>query len=236
MRSGAISGLAAGLAGALVLWLLVEPTLEQAIALEEAVAHEHAAAAVSRGQQIVAGLITVIVVGLLSGLIFSIIYSWTRDRLPGSHDFGKSMVLAGLSFVVLALGPALVVPANPPGVGEAATVTDRTQIYLLTLFLLIVLVVGCVKVVQGGGSVALRGTAVTVLVVVGVILLMVAVSDSGDGVPDGFPAGLLWDFRVASLAQHAIMWLTTGVVFGWTISPSRAAQQGLRRPAPDTGR
>ena len=37
---------------------------------------------------------------------------------------------------------------------------------------------------------------------------------SPDVVPDDVPADLLWDFRVASLAQLAAMWLTLGLVFG----------------------
>ncbi|HET6376052.1 MAG TPA: CbtA family protein, partial [Methylocella sp.] len=32
--------------------------------------------------------------------------------------------------------------------------------------------------------------------------------------PDGFPAGALWDFRVASLGARAILWAGTGLIFG----------------------
>lgn len=227
LRAGAVAGLAAGVAGASALWLLVEPKLQQAIALEEGAegvtqfggADEHAVEVIGRGPQVVTGLIVIVVVGLLVGLIFGVVYSWTHDRLPGADHFGKSLVLAGLSFLVVALGPALALPANPPGVGEAGTVTGRSQAYLFVLGFLVILVVGCFAVVRGRGSVAARGTAAVALVVAGVIVIMVAVSDTRDGIPEGFPAGLLWDFRVASFAQHAIMWLTTGVVFGWAVAP-----------------
>jgi predicted cobalt transporter CbtA len=40
------------------------------------------------------------------------------------------------------------------------------------------------------------------------------------------PAALLWDFRLASLAQLATMWLTLGLVFGLLLerlaAPKRA--------------
>jgi predicted cobalt transporter CbtA len=33
-------------------------------------------------------------------------------------------------------------------------------------------------------------------------------------VPDGFPAVVLWKFRIASLGAQFIMWATLGVLFG----------------------
>jgi len=33
-------------------------------------------------------------------------------------------------------------------------------------------------------------------------------------VPDGFPADVLWQFRVASLGAQLIMWATLGLLFG----------------------
>jgi predicted cobalt transporter CbtA len=33
-------------------------------------------------------------------------------------------------------------------------------------------------------------------------------------VPEGFPAVVLWQFRVASFAMQLIMWTTLGLVFG----------------------
>lgn len=229
-----------GLAGALALWFLVEPKLQRAITLEEDGAvggysggpDAHTLEVIGRGQQTFAGLIVIVVVGLLVGLIFALVYSWTRDQLPGIHDFGKSLTLAGLGFVVVALGPGLAIPANPPGVGETATVAGRTQTYLFVLTFLVLLVVGCFTVMRAcRGSVAARGTAVVVLIATGVALITVALPDTSDGISEEFAAGLLWDFRVASLAQHAIMWVTTGVVFGWAVTPSGSdrSQRRLRR-------
>ncbi len=239
LRAGAVAGLAAGMAGAIALWFLVEPKLQQAIALEDGEgptqfggADEHAVEVIGRGAQVVTGLIVIVIVGLFLGLIFGVVYSWTHDRLPGAHHFGKSLLLAGLTFLVVAVGPAVMLPANPPGVGEAGTVTGRSQAYLFVLGFLVILVVGCFAVLRGRGSVAARGTAAVTIVVAAVIVIVVAVADVGDGIPEGFPAGLLWDFRMSSLAQHAIMWLTIGVVFGWAAAPP-AEGDPLRGNQPD---
>ena len=41
-------------------------------------------------------------------------------------------------------------------------------------------------------------------------LLLPAVNE----VPDGFPAALLWQFRVAAIGAQLIMWTTLGLLFG----------------------
>jgi predicted cobalt transporter CbtA len=46
-------------------------------------------------------------------------------------------------------------------------------------------------------------------------------------VPDGFPADLLWNFRIATLGMHAVLWATLGLVFGWLASK----QIGVEHPA-----
>jgi predicted cobalt transporter CbtA len=33
-------------------------------------------------------------------------------------------------------------------------------------------------------------------------------------VPDGFPAMVLWQFRIASLGMQLVMWTTIGLLFG----------------------
>jgi len=35
-----------------------------------------------------------------------------------------------------------------------------------------------------------------------------------DEVPADFPAGILWNFRLASLGSQLLLWTTIGVLFG----------------------
>jgi predicted cobalt transporter CbtA len=49
-------------------------------------------------------------------------------------------------------------------------------------------------------------------VVIGVIeFAMPAVNET----PAGFPATVLWQFRLASLGTQAVLWATLGLLFGW---------------------
>ncbi|MFP5254009.1 MAG: CbtA family protein [Actinomycetes bacterium] len=239
LRRGATAGAAAGVCAALVMWLVVEPVLRRALAVEAARGgHDHGEEpVVSRTVQVAGGLLTAVVVGVIVGVVFTVVFARLRPRLPAATDLGRSLVLAGTGFVVFALLPAIQLPANPPGVGDPATVGERTLIFALTV-LLGLLGIGAVLAVDR----ALR-SAVTVPVRVGLdvlagvvwlVALLVLVPDSPDRIPADVPADLLWDFRVASLAQLAAMWLALGVVFGVLVDgrTRRARRPGEAVPVP----
>ncbi|MGW4336403.1 CbtA family protein [Rhodococcus koreensis] len=223
LSAGLAAGLASGVVGALVLWLMLEPILARAIALEDTGgghhdhgAHDHTEPLVSRAEQIVGGLVTVLVVGALTGLAFAIVYYKLGKRLPGAHPFSRSLLLAGLGFAAFALAPALVLPANPPGIGDPDTVTARTWLYAATVLAAVALVAACLAVGRiTTWPAPVRGAAVCVLAVVGAGVMLWWLAPTDAATPEGFPADLLWDFRIASIVQLALMWLTRGVVFGW---------------------
>ena len=62
----------------------------------------------------------------------------------------------------------------------------------------------------GGWNAALVAAGAYSVVVVGVALALPDVNE----VPEGFPADLLWNFRIASLGAQAILWATLGLLFG----------------------
>ena len=231
LRAGVVAGLASGLAGAAALWLLVEPFVKKAIALEEAHAvHGHSEELVSRNEQVVAGLVTVLIVGALLGLIFAIVYHWTYRHLPGASHFGKSVALAGLGFLAFALAPALVIPANPPGIGDPTTVTGRTLVYVATIGLAIVLIAAASSISRAAWPLPARGVGIALLGVAGIAGLMTLLPNYRLAAPDGFPAELLWKFRIASLAQLGLMWLVRGLAFGWLME-STASRESEQVPA-----
>jgi predicted cobalt transporter CbtA len=235
LRRGAAAGAAGGFSAALVEWLVVEPVIRRALLVEDARAarhHEHEVPLVTRTAQFWAGGVTAIVVGVIFGVVFTVVFVRLRDRIPGTTDLGRALVLAVTGFAVLTLLPALHIPANPPGVGDHETVNERTLIYVLTL-LVGLLGVGAVSAVDR----RLRRRATDPVrqaldIVVGVIWAggaLLLLPDSPDAVPADVPAGLLWDFRLASLAQLSMMWLVVGVVFGLlvdarTLRPQRVPQ------------
>ena len=234
LRHGVVAGAAAGTAAALVMWLLVEPVIRRALVVEEARGggHDQGHAEeplVSRTAQVFGGAVTAILVGILFGVVFAVVFARIRHRLLGSTDFGRALVLAASGFAVFTLLPALKIPANPPAVGDPATVTERTLLYVLTI-LLALLVVGAVvavdKLLRGKGlTVPVRGALITVVAIAGAVAVLVLVPGSPDAIPGDVPASLIWEFRLASLAQLGTMWLGLGVVFGILVESRTTASR-----------
>jgi predicted cobalt transporter CbtA len=228
LRYGALAGAAAGVSAALVLWLVVEPVIRRALAIEDArPSHDHAhEELVTRGQQVVGGLVTAGIVGVLFGVVFAVVFAKARHRLPAGSDQGRVAVLAVIGYAVFVLLPALSVPANPPSVGDPDTVTRRTLLYLLTI-LVGALIAGMLfaadRWLRGrGGRPAARRTAVVLFGAAAVTVLLVAMP-APDPIPVDVPAALIWDFRVASLAQLAVMWGVLGLTFGLLVDREEAS-------------
>ncbi len=227
---GALAGVAAGAAGAAVMYWLVEPSIRTAIAIEdagsapepEAGGHSHMAEElVTRSEQVWFGLLTVLVVGVLIGIAFALTYRFLRGRLPG-HDSvaGSAMALAGLGFVAFTLMPALAVPANPPAVGDPATVDLRTATYLGAIVGGIVLTVVVVAVARTRKlEPGMRALAATLVGIVGTAVVFWVLPDVADPIPADVPAQLIWNFRIASMAQLGVMWLVLGAVFAALHAP-----------------
>jgi predicted cobalt transporter CbtA len=241
LRHGAVSGAVAGLVAALVMWLHSEPVIRRALAVEQA--REHAAGShdheelVSRTAQVVVGACTAAIVGVLFGLVFAVVFARVRHRLPGASDHARALWLAVLGFGVFTLLPALVVPADPPAVGDPDTVTRRTLGYVLTI-LVGLLLVGLVSGLDGwlagrGSTDAVRRSADLLAAAVLVPVAWWLLPDVSSPIPSDVPASLIWDFRVASLLQLAAMWGVLGTVFGLLVareeSPARDPEPVLSR-------
>jgi predicted cobalt transporter CbtA len=57
-----------------------------------------------------------------------------------------------------------------------------------------------------------------------VALVLVLVPGSPDRIPADVPADLIWDFRLASLGQLAVLWATLTLAAGWLVD------RGTRSP------
>ncbi|AQT73475.1 CbtA family protein [Streptomyces sp. fd1-xmd] len=219
---GMLAGLLAGAAAFLVAYLLGESEVDAAIAIEEAAAgagHGHGGEApVSRALQATAGLATgVVLYGVALGGLAALIHCFALGRIGRLGPRATAaLVTAGL-FVTVTLVPFFKYPANPPAVGDPGTAARRTALYLLMIVLGMLLAAGAVmvgrrlapKLGNGNASVA-AGAAFVVLIGVSY-----AVLPGVDEVPAGFPAALIWDFRLASLAIQTTLWTTFGLAFGF---------------------
>lgn len=248
LRRGLAAGAAAGLAAAVVLYLVVEPVIRRALVIEDARAaadesghaghtHSHGAEAeiVSRGQQVVGGMLTAVVVGCLFGLVFAVVFAKVRHRLPAATDHGRAWLLAGLGFFALVLVPGVVIPSNPPAVGDAATVDERTLLYVLAILVAVALVLGAFTLDRAlasrGTAPSRRTTIVGAAFLVGFALVVWVLPGSPDTIPGDVPPALLWDFRMASFAQLGAMWAVLGLVFGLLVAP-RGEPSRTPEPAP----
>ncbi|PJE94082.1 hypothetical protein CUT44_27625 [Streptomyces carminius] len=236
LRRGLAAGGPAGLAAGLFSLLLAEPLMDRAIAQEaERHAHAHDATGVtahheelfSRGTQHFGLVVTAVVVGLALGVFFAVAYALLhRSGALTERPWNRSLLLAGAGFTALSLLPGLRYPANPPGVGDGGTVQERQVLWLAALA---VGVLGMLLARQLHRRLADREAPVRQLAVAGVVVATGAALFLLPGNPDPVPvdARLLWDFRMLSLASHAVLWAALGIAFGLLgLRAARAAGAG----------
>lgn len=228
---GLLAGLLAGLAAFGVAFVVGEPSVERAIAIEEAGAapasvdhHDHADAAesghthgdeavVSRQDQSTWGLLTgTVTVGVTIGGLVALVAAGSMGRFGRLSPATSTAMVAGIGYVSVALVPFLKYPAAPPAVGDPDTIVQRTTLY----FAFVLISLGAAVVCTGATNMlrsawgrqravlAGAGSYLTIVAIAGT--LMPSVDEIG-----GFPGDVLWDFRLGSIFTSAALWATVGV-------------------------
>ena len=222
--TAAIVGLAAGLCAASFAFIAGEPSIDDAIAIEEANADAHPEAedaaahadeaSVSRRDQRGIGLFGAY---SLTGMAFGAILALTSHGLRRDRpDVTRRLVIAGLILAgAFTVAPWLKYPPNPPAVGDPATLGQRQTLYLAII---------CIAALVGLGSAALsrrlraagwddprRVAVVAAAIVVPMLVAFAVLPPAPD--PVSVPATLVWRFRVASLGSNLTLWgiLTLGL-------------------------
>ena len=128
-----LGGLYGGLLAGAWLLLVTEPVMRSAVMVEHArqtggapAPHAHL---VGRTTQLFGGVLGTVLTGVLLAVVFATVYAKVRQRLDGGSDLARATLLAAIGFGIVGLLPAVIIPANPPGVGARGTVTNRTAIY-----------------------------------------------------------------------------------------------------------
>ncbi len=230
LRRGIAAGLLAGLLAGLFAFIFGEPAVDGAIQIEEAAAagqHEEEVAGghsreeeeeevFSRSTQKVGLFFATGFSGMFVGGIFGMAYAYFGGRLASGSEWIRSLSLAGAIFVGAFLIPFLKYPANPPTVGDPATIGSRTTAYFALVALSLLVVLGAWYAArtlrERGVAASARQLAVGLGVAVAVGLLFLVLPAGPD--PGEFPAGLLWDFRLSSLGTQLVLWAGIGVIFG----------------------
>ena len=220
----------------------------------------------SRGVQRNVGIgVGLILFGLAMGGLFAVAYILVQRRTQTTlRPRVLALLVAGGGFLSLFLVPFLKYPANPPAVGHENTIGDRTQLYLIMLVASVAGLIAAVVVARrvapklGGWSAVLlagAGYAVVMAVVMAILPplghLHANVTEFGRQVTEtplplrdpqgrivypGFPADVLFKFRLYSVISQAILWGTIGLVFGPLVermlayAPRRAASDPASVP------
>jgi predicted cobalt transporter CbtA len=225
VRTYLTRGLLVGLLAALFAFgfakVFGEPQIGKAERFEYSLAQQRGEpiepAIVSRGTQSTIGLATGLAVsGAAIGGLFALVFAGVHRRVTRARARAVAAVLAGGGFIAVFLAPFFKYPANPPSVGNADTIGHRTELYfLLMAFSVVSLVIAAVVQRRltprfGGWNATLLASAVFIGLVALAYLLLPGVNE----VPLGFPATVLWNFRLASVGTQVVLWGTLGLAFG----------------------
>jgi Probable cobalt transporter subunit (CbtA) len=235
-RTLLIRGMLVGVVGAGIAFLFArlfgEASIDQAIMFETShtPAGAHDPAVVSRVIQSTVGLGTVVLVyGAAIGGIFALGFAVSHGRLGTLGIRTTSMVVAGIGFTAGYLVPFLKYPANPPATGDENTIGERTALYVLMIGISVAAAVGATLLarVLAGRLGAWDEILIALGAFVAVVALAMLVLPTVNEVPDGFPAEVLWRFRLASVGTQLVLWATIGLVFG-ALTEGRVRQRHLR--------
>jgi predicted cobalt transporter CbtA len=229
---GLIVGLFAGLLAGTFAFVLGEPRIDSAIAIEEAnaAAHSHDAGAehehaeeeplVSRDGQRAGLFLATSLYGVALGGIFAVGFTLLRRKLRTKSDTYAALGLAAAGYVGIVLVPFFKYPPNPPAVGDPDTITKRTVTYLLTLVIGLLAVwagVAASRWVQRFGEVPWIRLAGGGLAFVATVVVAYLILPKINEVPGTFPATLLWQFRLASLGTQTVLWTLLGIGYAAAI-------------------
>jgi hypothetical protein len=265
-RAGAlVSGLVlraagVGLLGGLVAFvfarIFAEPLIQRAVDYEGGRGEAEAALAAAAGEPVGAGGselfsravqgnvgigVGIILFGLAVGCFFGVAYCLAYGRVGRVSARQLSLLVAGGGFLVLFLVPFLKYPANPPAVGNDATIAQRAGLY--GVMVVACLVFGAAAIWLGQRLAPRFGTwnatllaGLAFVVVIGLVMVLLpplgslsanagevgpALTEtpqplrdpSGAIVFPGFDPDLLYYFRLYSVMAQALLWGVIGVAF-----------------------
>lgn len=234
---GMLVGIVAGLLCFSFLKIVGEPQVDRAIAfetqLDEARARAAAQALIAKGlpapkeepepelvsRRVQAGIglfIGVMVYNVAFGGLFALAFALAYGRMGDLGPRATATVLSAVGIVAVYIIPSLKYPANPPSVGDPATIGMRTELYfgMIAISLAAMIAAGMLRL-----RLAARYGAWNAFLIAGAAYLIVVIAvgqalPTVNEVPEQFPAVVLWQFRIASLGAQLIMWATIGLVFG----------------------
>jgi hypothetical protein len=217
---GMVAGLVAGLLAALFARVFGEASVAGGIAFEDAAAAAAGEAVgpelVGRGVQSTLGLLVAFLIyGVAVGGILALVHATAQGRLGRLGVRGTVVAVALVGFVAAVLAPFLKYPANPPGSNLGETIGFRSGLFVVMVAASLLLALGAAVVAKRlsatlGWWTAVLAAAGGYVVLIGIVgFLLPPVAET----PADFPATVLYDFRIASLGGHVVLWTALALVF-----------------------
>ena len=216
-------GVVAGLLSAAFLSITGEPSIEDAIAIEEANAEAAGATGheaggepeVSREVQRGAGLFGAYAfTGAAFGALFGVTFLTLRRRV--SDVLPRALLTAAVLGGAITVSPWLKYPPNPPAVGDPATLSERQILYAAVIVLTLVVLIAATQFSTRLRAAGWVDDQRLMLVAVAVVVPMAVIYALMPPPPDeiAVPATLLWRFRLASLGGNLLLWGVLALGFG----------------------
>lgn len=175
-------------------------------------------------------VIGMIFFGVAVGALFAVAYAVCLGRVGNLQPRALALLVAAGGFLAVYLVPFVKYPANPPAIGDPDTIKDRGGLYLLMVLCSVLFLVAAVWLGQRlskrfGNWNASVLAATTFVVAIGIVMAILPplghateiplplTNPGGTIVYPGFPADVLFDFRLYSVAAQLILWTAIGLVF-----------------------
>jgi predicted cobalt transporter CbtA len=209
------SGALAGIVLAILNQGIVEPYIERAIAIENQRAAAHgeminpidfeAYRVWQKGGSVAAGA----VLGMSYGALFGLVFAYSRNSLTGSTDVKKALVLAGIMWFVLYVVVELKYPANPPAVGDPATIGLRQSLWVAMISISGLSALGLSFMRKRAGMPKFAPAGIYAAIVIAAFFALPANPDAITA-----PTDLVNGFRFASGATMTVFWFLMGAILG----------------------
>lgn len=178
--------------------------------------------------------------GVAMGLLFAVVYAICLGRVGRLSPRALSLSVAGAALLGLYVFPFVKYPANPPAIGNPDTIKQRSALYLgmvVGSIAVIFMAVWLGKRLQQrlgnwNATLAACGFALVMITVLMIALPpfghLAANQGSGNHATEtplplrdahgtivypGFPADVLFNFRLASIGAQLLMWSVIGLCF-----------------------